>query len=72
MLDRILVTGTALRLGACSVVGVRADTEEPAFEALGTEAGLEFRRYAPCLAAETTVAGEEAAARNEGFSRLAR
>jgi hypothetical protein len=72
MLDRLATIASTLLLSACSVVGVRSGTEEPRFEALGTEAGLEIRRYAPRLAAETTVAAEEAAARNEGFSRLAR
>jgi hypothetical protein len=72
MLHRLATLASSLLLGACTVVGVRSGTEEPRFESLGTEAGLEIRRYAPRLAAETTVAGEEAAARNEGFSRLAR
>ena len=72
MLHRLLAAGSALLLGACSVVGVRSGTEEPAYERLGTEAGLELRRYAARLAAETTVEGEETAARSEGFSRLAR
>lgn len=72
MLHRLLAAGSALLLGACTVVGVRAGTEEPAFESLGVEAGLEIRRYGARLAAETTVPGEEAAARSEGFSRLAR
>ncbi|WP_237216460.1 SOUL family heme-binding protein [Falsiroseomonas oryziterrae] len=72
MFDRLLAAGAALLLGACTVVGVRSGTEEPAFEVLGSQAGLEFRRYGPRRAAETVVAGEEAAARNEGFSRLAR
>jgi hypothetical protein len=53
------------------VVGVRSGTEEPAFEILGTEAGLEIRRYAARLAAETHVEASEMAARSEGFSRLA-
>jgi hypothetical protein len=71
MLHRLLAAGSALLLGACTVVGVRSGTEEPAFESLGTEAGLEIRRYGPRLAAETVVSGGEAAARSEGFSRLA-
>ena len=54
------------------VVGVRSGSEEPRHALVAREAGLEIRRYAPRLVAETTVAGEEAAARNEGFSRLAR
>ncbi|PWS37699.1 heme-binding protein [Falsiroseomonas bella] len=72
MLDRLATIASTLLLSACSVVGVRSGTEEPRFDALGTEAGLEIRRYAPRLAAETTVSADEAAARNEGFSRLAR
>jgi hypothetical protein len=72
MLHRLLAAGSALLLGACTVVGVRAGTEEPAYESLGTVAGLEIRRYGPRRAAETVVAGDEAGARSEGFSRLAR
>ncbi len=72
MLKRAATLASTLVLSACSVFGVRSGTEEPRFEALGTEGGLEFRRYAPRLAAETMVEGEEAAARSEGFSRLAR
>ena len=72
MLDRLAALASALLVGACAVVGVRSGTEEPRFDLLGTEAGLEIRRYAPRLAAETIVGGDEAAARSEGFSRLAR
>ena len=71
MLPRLCAAASVLLLGACSVVGVRSGTEEPAFESLGTEAGLEIRRYAARLAAETTVDAAEMAARSEGFSRLA-
>lgn len=71
MLPRLCAAASALWLGACSVVGVRSGTEEPAFEALGTEAGIEIRRYVARLAAETTVEADEMAARSEGFSRLA-
>lgn len=71
MLHRLLAVGSALLLGACTVVGVRSGTEEPAFESLGTEAGLEIRRYGPRLAAETTVEANETEARSQGFSRLA-
>ena len=71
MLPRLCAAASALLLGACSVVGVRSGTEEPVFESLGTEAGLEIRRYAARLAAETTVDAAEMAARSEGFSRLA-
>jgi len=71
MLHRLCAAASALLLGACSVVGVRSGTEEPAFQSLGTEAGVEIRRYAARLAAETTVEADEMAARSEGFSRLA-
>ena len=71
MLHRLLAAGSALLLGACTVVGVRSGTEEPAFEILGTEAGLEIRRYGPRLAAETIVEADERGARSQGFSRLA-
>jgi hypothetical protein len=71
MLHRLLAAGSALLLGACTVVGVRSGTEEPAFEILGQEAGLEIRRYGPRLAAETTVEADEMGARSQGFSRLA-
>ncbi|SFK42601.1 SOUL family heme-binding protein [Falsiroseomonas stagni] len=72
MLKHVAALASTLALSACSVFGVRSGTEEPRFEALGTEAGLEFRRYAPRLAAETVVPAPEEAARSEGFSRLAR
>ncbi|WP_270935486.1 SOUL family heme-binding protein [Falsiroseomonas oryzae] len=72
MVHRLVALAGSLLLGACTVVGVRAGTEEPRHETLAQQAGLEIRRYAPRLAAETVVEGEEAAARSEGFSRLAR
>jgi hypothetical protein len=72
MLPRLVAVASGLLLGACTVVGVRAGTEEPAYESLGTEAGLEIRRYGPRRAAETIVEADEAGARSEGFSRLAR
>ncbi|WP_372623973.1 SOUL family heme-binding protein [Falsiroseomonas sp.] len=69
---RLAAVASSLLLGACSVVGVRAGTEEPRYETLGIEAGLEIRRYAARLAAETAVEGDETGSRSEGFSRLAR
>lgn len=57
---------------ACTVVGVRDGTEEPAYEVVGLVNGAEVRRYGPRLAAEVTVGGDEVAARSEGFSPLAR
>ena len=72
MLPRLLSAASALLLGACSVIGVRSGTEEPRFEVIGRQGEVEIRRYAPRLAAETTVAAAtEEAARSEGFRRLA-
>ena len=62
---------SSLMLGACSVVGIRSGTEEPRFETVETIGAVEIRRYAPRIAAQTTVPGTEEAARNEGFRRLA-
>jgi len=62
---------SSLLLGACSVVGIRSGTEEPRFEVVETIGDVEIRRYAPRIAAETTVPGSEETARNEGFRRLA-
>jgi hypothetical protein len=62
---------SALLLGACSVVGIRSGTEEPAFAELDRAGEVEIRRYAARIAAETAVEGEEEAARQEGFRRLA-
>jgi hypothetical protein len=72
MFARLLSAASALLLGACSVIGVRSGTEEPRFEVIGQHGAVEIRRYAPRLAAETTVAAAtEEAARSEGFRRLA-
>jgi hypothetical protein len=62
---------SSLLLGACSVVGIRSGTEEPAFAVVERVGEVEIRRYAPRIAAETEVAGSEEGARNEGFRRLA-
>ena len=61
----------SLALAACSVVGVRSGTEEPAYAVMATEGGVEIRQYGPRAAAETTVDATELAARSEGFQRLA-
>ena len=62
---------SSLVLGACSVVGVRSGTEEPAFTVVGRAGAVEIRQYAARAAAETTVDATEMAARSEGFQRLA-
>jgi len=57
---------------ACSAVGIRSSTEQPSYIVLETLASnLEVRRYAPRLAAEVVVGGEEADARSAGFRKLA-
>jgi hypothetical protein len=56
---------------ACTVVGVRDGTEEPRYDVVGLVNGAEVRRYAPRLAAEVTVGGDEVAARGNGFRPLA-
>ena len=59
-------------LTACSVVGVRSGTEQPRYDVVAPLAdGVEIRRYAPRLAAETTVDGSEHDARSTGFRRVA-
>ncbi len=59
-------------LTACSVVGVRSGTEQARYDVVAHLAdGVEVRRYAARLAAETTVEGTELAARSTGFRRVA-
>ena len=60
-----------LALGACSVVGIRDGTPEPAASVVDQVGVVQIRRYAPVLVAETTVQGGETAVRAEGFRRLA-
>lgn len=72
MLPRLVSAASALLLGACSVIGVRSGTEEPRHEVISRRGAVEIRRYAPRLAAQTTVAAAtEEAARREGFRRVA-
>jgi hypothetical protein len=71
MLARIAVLAAGLAVAACSVVGDRRGTEEPAYAVVGQAGPVEIRRYAPRIAAETEVAGDAEAARNAGFRRLA-
>lgn len=49
----------------------RAATEQPHYTVLHREGALELRRYAPRLAAETVVRGDEVSARNKGFQAIA-
>ena len=61
----------SLLLGACSAFGIRGGTEEPKHSVVERLGNVEIRRYAPRLAAETTVPGDAYNARGEGFRRLA-
>lgn len=63
---------SGLLLTACSVVGVRSGTEQPRYDVVARlPDGVEIRRYAPRVAAETTVDGTEYSARSTGFQRVA-
>jgi hypothetical protein len=61
-----------LAKGFGSLVGVRTGAEEPRHDTEERIHGVEIRRYAPRIAAETTVPGDEENARSTGFRRLAR
>jgi hypothetical protein len=56
---------------ALSIVGIRIGTEEPKHTSEQLTERVELRRYGTRIAAETTVASGEDAARSEGFRRLA-
>lgn len=71
MARRLVVFFSSLWLAACSVVGDRSGTEEPRYTVIGQVGAVEIREYAPRLAAEVTMEGEEEAARSAGFRSLA-
>lgn len=71
MLKAVFGVGAALMSAACSTVGVRSGTEEPTFQAVARVGDVEIRRYGERIAAQTVVTGDNAAARNAGFQRLA-
>lgn len=72
MLGRIRTAIGSVIEAAGSVVGYRGGTEEPDHSVEPLARSVEIRRYGPRIAAETTVAAGEEAARNAGFRRLAR
>ena len=72
MLNKIVGAVTQVAEAGGSIVGIRSGTEEPSYTVEREIDGVEIRRYGPRIAAETTVASDEEAARNEGFRRLAR
>ena len=67
----LIALATAVMVSACSTVGVRSGTEEPAFTEVGRAGAVEIRTYGERIAAETVVSGSSEAARNRGFQRLA-
>lgn len=54
-----------------SILGVRGGVEEPAHTVEQLASGVELRGYGPRIAAETTVTGDDEAARSAGFRCLA-
>lgn len=71
MKNRLVVVASALMTAACSTVGVRSGTEEPAFVQVEQVGTVEIRTYGERIAAQTVVTGSSEAARNRGFQRLA-
>lgn len=72
MLNKIAGVVTQVAEAGGSIVGIRHGTEEPSYTVVRKVDGVEIRRYGPRIAAQTAVATDEEAARNEGFRRLAR
>jgi hypothetical protein len=69
---RIPLLLSNLLLGACTVFGVRSGTEQPPYTVTERLGPIEVRQYGARTAAEITVADDEAAARSDGFRKLAR
>ena len=67
---RILGLLGVLWFTSCSVFGIR-DTPEPPYKTLDQLGPVVIRQYGPRIAAETTIEGDEFAARSTGFRRLA-
>lgn len=70
MFGKAVALLSGVLLFACSTVGVRS-AEEPRFSVVAQVGAVEVRQYAPRLAAETVVDGDEEGTRNTGFRRLA-
>lgn len=71
MKSKFVAVAAALLTSACSTVGVRSGTEEPAFTEVARVGAVEIRTYGERIAAQTVVTGSSEAARNRGFQRLA-
>jgi hypothetical protein len=72
VLNQVRTVVTQLVESVMFVAGIRVGTEQPRYTSQRLVDGVEIRRYGPRIAAETTVAANEEAARNAGFRRLAR
>jgi hypothetical protein len=71
MRHALVAVGAALMTTACSTVGVRSGTEEPAYQSVASVGAIDIRLYGERIAAQTVVTGNSDAARNQGFRRLA-
>lgn len=71
MRHALVAVGAALMTTACSTVGVRSGTEEPAYQSIATVGEIDIRLYGERIAAQTEVTGNSDTARNQGFRRLA-
>ncbi|CCQ14576.1 SOUL heme-binding protein [Rhodococcus sp. AW25M09] len=71
LLKKIVSTIGQVGESVLGVVGVRVGTEEPPHTSRRLTDAVEIRRYAPRIAAQTTVDADEEQARKEGFRRLA-
>ena len=71
MRHALVAVGAALMTTACSTVGVRSGTEEPAYQSVATVGEIDIRLYGERIAAQTEVTGNSDTARNQGFRRLA-
>ena len=71
MLSQLVSIAEQVGESLLSTVGIRIGTEEPTHTGERWTDRVELRRYGVRIAAETTVAADEDAARNEGFRRLA-
>jgi hypothetical protein len=69
----VLQRAASIILAACALLsaGSALAIEEPAFELIESSGGVELRRYAPYVIAETFVEGSLGAASNQGFRRIA-
>jgi SOUL heme-binding protein len=71
VLNKVVKVVGQVAESALLIVGIRIGTEEPKHTSRRLTDAVELREYGPRIAAETTVATDEDAARNEGFRRLA-